>query len=162
MQIRRIALTVFVVVGVAGCDDSRVPTPPETPRAAGTPRGPSGPLVEIKFREELRVRVDAQGRLHSERGMSLAMLQAVLDRLNIRDVRPLLSVPADKLDALVAEAQARSSEPVPDMLSWHHLALPPGAAAEAALTELRARPEVQEAYLAPTPAPPSRAGTSPG
>src|SRR5207245_6337877 len=131
---KRSVVSVLLIVGVGACEDARVPTRPETQHVVPI-TGAAGPLLEVKFREDLRVRVDARGRLRSERGASLVTLQAVLDRVNVRVVRPLVTVPADKLAALVAEAQARSAEPVPDMLSWHHITLAPGADVDAALVE---------------------------
>jgi len=151
---KRFAFTLFALAGLAACDRSVITAPDYHQSAPNVlVLGSAGSRVEIKFRENLAVRLDVQGRLRSNRGTSLAALQAVLDRHNAAQVRPLLSVSGDRLVALTAEAHARSAAPVPDMASWHELVLLPGTDVERALVELRARPEVEHAYVAPEPVP---------
>lgn len=117
-------------------------------------------IVEVKFREDLEVRLDA-GRLRSRRGVSLDRVQAVLDRYRAVEVRPLLAVPAERLEALARSAEARSGERVPDLSSWYQVLLPPDADLDRFLAELAALSEVTHSYRAPQPAPPPAPGSAP-
>lgn len=137
---------------LAACTDA-----PTTTRAdsADPARAAAAPVLEVKFREELGVRGQADGRLESVRGRDVAALRAALTRAGVQRIRPLFELlPSGRLEALERAARARSRQPVPDLRAWHHLTLAPGADAEAALALLRELPEVEHANLAPRPAPP--------
>jgi hypothetical protein len=79
----------------------------------------------------------------------MAAVHALLNRLGVRAVRPLISLPVATLDAMSQEATRRSGRQAPDLASWYRLVLPAGADTAVALAELRARVEVSDAYVAP-------------
>lgn len=110
-------------------------------------------LVEVKFREELEVRL-RERRLCSMRGGNLAAVYAALERHHAVQVRPLISLPLDSIEALRREAEAHCGCHVPDMASWYHAAFPDGADVDLIARELGALGEVEYAYPAPEPVPP--------
>lgn len=66
----------------------------------------------------------------------------------------MITLDPAQVEALRREAEARSGEPAPDMLSWHFLWLAPDADVDAALQALRARQEVEAVYVSSTIVPP--------
>lgn len=144
-----LSLALLALAGIAACD--RSVTPPDYDQRALRIPTTQGTPVEIKFSERMEIRLGADGRLRSTRGVDLGQVESALQRHKTRNISPLMSVSADRLGALVAEARARSAGPVPDLASWHRLVLLPGADVQAALADLRALPEVEHAYVAPQP-----------
>ena len=138
----------LVLVGCQLPTDSRAPTVSETVAKS------NGVLLEVKFQEALQVRLEGQGRPHSVRGANLGVVHAALARLKVAVGRPLHTLPVATLDAMSQEATRRSGRHAPDLASWYRLVLPAGADTAAALAELRALPEVSDAYVAPVPSPP--------
>ncbi|MEV4754331.1 S8 family serine peptidase [Micromonospora sp. NPDC049559] len=111
-------------------------------------------VLEVKFAEPLRVRGENSG-LRSATGRDLAPVRALLDRYRARQVTPLVpGETVDRLAALATRARERTGRPAPDLASWYHLTLPSEVDAATVLAQLRARPEVADAYPAPEPAPP--------
>lgn len=144
----RVAAAGALLLALVACelptDDSRAPG------ASAKAERSDGILLEVKFQEHLQVRLDAQGQPHSQRGANLGTVRSALARLNVGPVRPLFSLPVATLDAMSQEAARRSGRHAPDLASWYNLVLPKGADTAAALAELRALPEVSDAYVAPT------------
>jgi hypothetical protein len=116
-------------------------------------RSPDGPTLEVKFVEVLRIRGCGQAQLRSEVGADLSSLEAVLDRVGVVKVDPLITVARVRLDSLVADARARG-ETAPDMLSWHRLKLDRYVDAAAAIDQLRTRPEIVYVYQVSETVPP--------
>ena len=151
----RIPVRAFpIVAGIAACvgvtPDTRLPDGAE---AVVTQALRGARIVEVKFREELEIRLEA-GQLRSRRGASLDGVRAVLDGYRAMEVRPLLAVPAERLEALARDAEARSGEPAPDLASWYQVLVPPDTDLDSFVAELAALPEVKHAYPAPSAAPP--------
>jgi serine protease len=144
-------LPLAALLTLAACTDQ---TPLAAPDGAASSTSASAPsILEVKFREPLRVRGE-DGALHSEAGVDLAELAALLERYGVREVTPLFQASAAHMDEIREAAVQASGQAVPDLRSWYHLALPAGVDVDEVLARLQATPEVQHAYLAPVPAPP--------
>jgi hypothetical protein len=136
-MVRRLIATLLasITVAAAGVAVSTVPAH----AAPGTEV-----LLEVKFDEGLAVR-GADLDLRSQRGFSLARVEAVLERHGVSTLRPF--VPAHAADRLAALA------------SWYTLILPAGTQTGQVLADLRALSEVEYAEPAPEPAPPPQTDT---
>jgi subtilase family protein len=111
-------------------------------------------ILEVKFDEELVVRGAGAG-LHSQRGHSLARVEAVLERYGVTTLRPFVpGQAADRLAGIAARWEARTGEPVPDLASWYTVILPAGTGTDQVLADLRALSEIDYAEPAPVTAPP--------
>jgi serine protease len=151
-------LIAAAVLGLAACDGLDVVQPEALDPSLS--RGVQVPVeIEVKFAEALQVRLVA-GQLRTRQGQPVPAVAQALARFGSSDLRPLHSLPEAQLEQLRQRAQQRSGRAAPDLGSWFRLSVPSAAAAEQLVAALRARPEVETAYLAPTPAPPpGRAGT---
>lgn len=149
---KRFMLPLVALLALAACND-------ETPLvgaggAAANASAASLPQVlEVKFREPLRVRSEA-GALQSETGASLAEVAALLARYGVTDVQPLFRASAASIEQIQQAAVQLTGQAAPDLRSWYHLTVPAGVSAEEVLARLQATPEVAHAYRAPVPAPP--------
>lgn len=135
-----------LILALVGCE---LPTDSRAPTLSVNVAKSDGVLLEVKFQEDLQVRLDAQGRPQSARGADLGRLRAALARLKVGAVRPLVTLPVATLEAMTQEATRRSGRQAPDLASWYRLVLPAGADTAAALAELLGLPEVSDAYVAP-------------
>jgi hypothetical protein len=134
--------TVLAVFVVLGCRDATTSVASCDPPIAASDR----PLLEVQFTEQMRIRGCSLASLHSESGTLLLGLQATLRNSGVVKVQPMFDSVA--VAVLVRDAQRlHPGEPIFDLLSWHFLALAPGTDTTAALAALRARPEIQYAYV---------------
>ena len=133
--------TVLAVCVVAGCRGATGVGPCDPPVTAA-----DRPILEIKFQENLRIRGCSRATIHSETGAVLLGLRATLERTGVVKIQPMFS--AEGVAILERDAQQVSpGEPMPDLLSWHLLALPPDADTVVVLAALRSRPEVADVYV---------------
>jgi serine protease len=146
----RVPATGVLLLVLVGCE---LPTDARAPAVSANGTKLNGVLLEVKFQEDLEVRLDAQGQPRSARGANLGTLRSTLARLKVGAVRPLVTLPVATLEAMTQEATRRSGRRAPDLASWYRLVLPAGADTAAALTQLRALAEVSDAYVAPVSAP---------
>jgi len=142
----RVPATGVLLLALVGCE---LPTDSRAPTLSAKAAKSEGVLLEVKFQENLRVRLDATGQPQSARGANLGTLRAALARLKVGAVRPLIALPVATLDAMSQEATRLSGRQAPDLASWYRLVLPTGTDTSAVLAELRALPEVSDAYVAP-------------
>lgn len=153
------ALVVSLLGSVACKEDSWTPSEPEvtgldssSALSASTSPGATGAEVEVKFREDLEVRLEAGG-LRSHAGQSVDHVTRVLAAHGNPALRPLSSVPVRQLDELRSAARANSAGSPPDLAAWYRVAAGGSAARDRMIAELNALTEVDTAYAAPQPAP---------
>jgi hypothetical protein len=149
-MVRRLtaALLTFTVAAAVGAAASTLPAHASFEAAA------RGVVLEVKFSEELAVR--GAGRdLRSQRGLSLARVEVVLERYGVTTLRPFVpGHAAERLAGVATEWEARTGEPVPDLTSWYTVALPAGTDTDQVLADLTSLAEIDYADLAPASAPP--------
>lgn len=148
-HLKSTVLAALVVVGCRGPTAVATCDPPIT--------AADRPLLEVKFAETLRIRGCSRATLHSETGAVLFGLRATLERTGVEKVQPMFS--ADAVAILERDGeQVSPGEPIPDLLSWHFLALAPGADTGAVLAVLRLRPEIADIYVHSEVVPPPPIG----
>nr|MBA3260850.1 S8 family serine peptidase [Gemmatimonadales bacterium] len=154
---------IVALTGLIACqNDTWSPSEPEfengsSPSLSMSPVG-SGAGVEVKFREDLEVRLEP-GKLRSRTGHALDGVQRVLAAHGNPAIQRLSTVPADRLEQLREAARVRSAGPPPDLSAWYRLSATGAAGRDRLIADLNALPEVDTAYAAPAPAPPPGSGT---
>ena len=112
-----------------------------------------GAKLLVKFVDGSGVRL-RDGRLVSETGQDLSSLDSILATYPGTRVERLFQRPEADLAAEKAAAEARTGLPQPDLNLHYRLVLVEGVDADAVLAELDGLPVVEQAYRAPTAAPP--------
>jgi hypothetical protein len=149
-------LPLAALAGAAACADPTAP--PAGPTRPSTFAGDAAaPVrVEVKFREAYGVRL-AEGALRASDGTRPDGAARAIARHGGADLRGRFAELVPAADALDRAARAGTG-PVPDLASWYLVDAPDSARADALAADLRAAPEVEEAYVAPAPQePPGRA-----
>lgn len=151
---------IVALTGLIACqNDMWSPTEPAPAEFENGPSlvvntSPGGPeLVEVKFREELEVRLEP-GKLRSRAGHALDGVQRVLAAHGSPAIQRLSTVPVDRLEQLRDAARVRSAGAPPDLAAWYRLSAREAAGRDRLIADLNALPEVDTAYAAPAPAPP--------
>lgn len=138
-------LALLGTLALAACVDRSPLAPDASPAPAAVERA-----FEVKFRDPLRVRLSA-GRVHSD-AADVQAAAALLEAPGVQ-VAPLFSATGaiERLQSALLEPGGAAG---PDLGSWYRVVLPEGTDPAEFLARLRALPEVEHAYPAPTPAPP--------
>lgn len=114
-----------------------------TPVAAQIPPGFSSELIQVRFSEGTDVDPP-------EDALSSSGLLA-----SVENIYRLFNLPESTLNDLRQAGEASSGESLPDMNMWFEIKLATGTDAAVFLGNLKALPNVDEAQLAPLPAPPT-------
>lgn len=117
------------------------------------PQGGSRSIVHLKFRDEVRARLE-QGRFVGNEPEELERVNALIDDADAARSR-LFTQPEGDIDRRRAGGEARTGEKLPDLNSYFRITLPPQGDAEAVTADLNEISIIETAYPAPQPAPPT-------
>ena len=129
-------------------------TAQEVPAAEELPPDGSSEIIEVKFVEGSTFRL-REGVLTALQPDDLVGINGVLDTFAVTMIERLFSQPEHEIEAERAELLARTGETLPDLNLWYRVWVQEGSAPDQLITALNALPEVQIAYPAPLPAPPT-------
>jgi serine protease len=124
-----------------------------SPQISNIPAGYSLEFVDVKFREGSVVRLRA-GRWTGLSSAASAQLASVLQRYPIVDVKPLFTVPEQKLNDLRGNGMRRTGKAVPDLNLWFRFHLKSGTDADGFIRAMRGVSLVEKVEAAALPSPP--------
>lgn len=140
---------ILTTVGVFGSDSVVA----ETQRTEIQP-WESSELIEVKFVEGSTFRL-RDGALKAQNAGDLIEVNAVFSTFGVTQIERLFSQPEAEITAEKAELQPELAQPLPDLNLWFRVGVPEGTDPGLLIDALNALPEVQTAYAAPLPAPPT-------
>jgi hypothetical protein len=110
-------------------------------------------LIIVKFADGMEVRLE-NGSLVSLSGADVSSVRMVFENNSVSDVRALFSREVPELENERRRAQQSSGVVPPDLTLFFVITLSPGASPPVFITNLLADDNIENAYVAPKPAPP--------
>ena len=160
-RIRASGLACILALGMAGVDGNARAAEAFDPariavndqvRSAGGPAAVEPDVLEVKFRDEMQVRL-RNGVPTNLAGVRTEQARATLDRNASFGVwSRSMDLPEEQVERL--QAQPRDNAARSDLNSYFRLRLAPGRNADEVAAELRRLPEVEAVYRVPRPARP--------